>query len=268
VETLATEPVIVQGGCPCLPRQRSQTEEAQRQRVRPHRWGALFAAAVLAAGMALVPLHSTGISLTKLPGDEIDSHFNLYVLEHGWLWLTGKQPRFWDAPFFHPQPNVIAYSDSHLGTLPLYAVFRFVGFDRETAFQWWFLTLFVLNYLACSWVLWRWQGNWAGAAAGAYLFTFGVPVVMQIGHVQLIPRFLVPWRLTSAFVCAATDDRATCWDWELAWLGSVIPPFMSVIFSCCFWPSSCRSMLCCTGGRSWSPPSVASAGKPSCLPCY
>src|SRR5262249_46496217 len=80
----------------------------------------------------------------------------------------------------------------HLGTLPLYAVFRFVGLDRETAFQYWFLTLFVLNYSAALWVLRRWLKSWTGAAAGAYLFAFGLPLVMQIGHVQLIPRFQVP----------------------------------------------------------------------------
>lgn len=192
METLSPEPVVWKGVCPSLPRERVQAAEDDTQLVRQRRWGALFAVGVLALGMALVPLRVTGFRLTNLPGDDVDSHFNLYVLEHGWQWLSGKQPRFWDAPFFYPQPNVIAYSDNHLGTLPLYSLFRVVGFDRETAFQYWFLTLFVLNYSACLWVLRRWQPSWIGAAAGAYLFAFAVPLVMQFGHVQLIPRFLVP----------------------------------------------------------------------------
>lgn len=192
METLSSEPGVCNGVCPSLPQEWVQAAENETQLRRQRRWGAIFAVGVLALGMALVPLRVTGIRLTNLPGDEIDSHFNLYVLEHGWQWLSGKQPRFWDAPFFYPQPNVIAYSDNHLGTLPLYAIFRCVGFDRETAFQYWFLTLFVLNYSACLWVLRRWQPSWIGAAAGAYLFAFGLPLVMQFGHVQLIPRFLVP----------------------------------------------------------------------------
>jgi hypothetical protein len=192
MKTGATAAVILSRGCPTLNSEPRQTEESEPQLLRQRRWGVVFAVFVLAAGMVLVPFRATGFRLTNLPGDEIDSHFNLYVLEHGWQWLSGKQPRFWDAPFFYPQPNVLAYSDNHLGTLPLYAVFRIVGLDRETAFQCWFLTLFVLNYCAALWVLRRWQTSWSGAAAGAYLFAFGLPLVMQLGHVQLIPRFPVP----------------------------------------------------------------------------
>jgi hypothetical protein len=148
--------------------------------------------AVLVLGMSLVPLRVTGVQLTYLPSDALDGLFNSCVLEHGWQWLIGQQPRFWDAPFYYPEPRVIAYSDNHLGTLPLYAAFRLVGLDRETAYQGWFLTLFVLNYVVCAWVLRRMGMGWAGVAAGAYLFTFGMPMVEKIGHVQLIARFMVP----------------------------------------------------------------------------
>ena len=112
--------------------------------------------------------------------------------KHGWQWLSGTQPHFWDAPFYYPEPNVIAYSDSHLGTLPFYAAFRLIGLDRETAFQGWFLILFAANHLACFWVLRRLGMTWAGSGAGAYVFAFAMAMICQVGHPQLIPRFLVP----------------------------------------------------------------------------
>jgi hypothetical protein len=112
------------------------------------RWaGFLVVVALFLLGMALVPLSVTGFDLSRMPGDEGDGYFNACVLEHGWQWLSGQQSHFWDAPFYYPQPNVIAYSDCHLGTLPLYAAFRLLGLDRETSFQGWFLLLFAANYL-------------------------------------------------------------------------------------------------------------------------
>src|SRR5579871_2971771 len=146
----------------------------------------------LLLGLALVPLRAMGWNLHRIPGDLVDARFNNYVLEHGHHWLTGRERSFWDAPFFLPEPNVIAYSDCHLGTLPLYALFRFAGADRETAFQLWALAQFALNYLCCAWVLRRFGFGRVAATAGAYVFAFGMPVVGQINHLQLAPRFLVP----------------------------------------------------------------------------
>ena len=62
-------------------------------------------AAVLLGGLYLVPIRAMGPCLTENPGDLIDGRFNNYVLEHGWLVLTGRQPSFWDAPFFYPSPG-------------------------------------------------------------------------------------------------------------------------------------------------------------------
>jgi hypothetical protein len=177
--------------------------------------------AALALGMYLLPLRALGARLTSMPGDLVDGRFNVYVLEHGWRVLRGQEARFWDAPFFYPEPNVIAWSDSHLGTLPFYVAFRAVGVDRETSAQLWLLVLCVLNYVACAWVLRRVSASWVGAAAGAYVFAFGLPVAQQLGHVQVYPRFLVPPALYFAFrVCSGAGPRAwaalaACVVWQL-----------------------------------------------------
>ncbi len=178
---------------------------------RTARWlGPMALAVVLLGGLYLVPLRALGLRLTNIPGDLIDGRFNNYVLEHGWRVLTGRQPRFWDAPFYYPEPGVIAWSDCHLGTLPIYAVFRAAGCDRETAYQAWLIVLCVLNYAAAAWVLRRLGASWLGAAAGAYVFAFCMPVAVKIGHPQLYPRCGVPLALYFAYrICSGGGLR--CW---------------------------------------------------------
>jgi hypothetical protein len=195
---------------------------------RPRRaWAAeaALAGAVLLAGLYLVPLRAVGSDFSRIPGT-LDSRFNNYVLEHGWRWLTGRDPSFWDAPFYYPQPGVTAYSDAHLGTLPLYGLLRAAGLDRETAFQGWFLAFFPLNFLACYWALRRLPVRPLGAAAGAYHFAFGLPVVGQFEHLQLLPRFPAPVAL---YFAARACDRGGA----RAWAGlaaAVVAQFYAAIY--------------------------------------
>jgi hypothetical protein len=147
---------------------------------------------MFAAGMFMMPLQLMGIDLAFIPGDLGDTRFNNYVLEHGYKWLSGQVDSFWNAPFFYPTERTISFSDNHLGTLPFYALFRAFGADRETAFQLWFLVIFTLNYFSCAWALKKLKINAVGVAAGAFLFTFSLPILGQISHCQLLPRFMIP----------------------------------------------------------------------------
>lgn len=133
------------------------------------------------------------LSASRIPGDLGDARFNMYILEHGYRWMAGLDRSFWSAPFFFPAVNVVAYSDNLLGSMPVYAFFRELGKDRESSYQWWIAVSFILNYLSSFWVLRKWTLSLLGSAAGAYLFTFGLPVMSQAEmHLQLIPRFMVP----------------------------------------------------------------------------
>jgi hypothetical protein len=159
------------------------------------RWGVAGWALVLVAfaiGLANLPLRVLGWRFDHLPGDGIDNRLNNFVLEHGYRYLTGRVEGFWDAPAFYPVPRMTACSDAHIGLLPAYSGFRSAGLAPERAFQAWFVLGFVLNYGSAVWVLRRLGVGIAGTAAGASLFTFGVPVVGQLMHAQLLPRFLVP----------------------------------------------------------------------------
>jgi hypothetical protein len=148
---------------------------------------------LLVVGLYLTPLKIFGPNWAFVPGDMGDARFNNYILEHYHLYEKGKLDAFWDAPFLYPQKNVIAYSDNLLGTAPLYSLFRKNGCDRETAFQWWILCLFVLNYLACFWALFLWSKDSILSAVGAYIFAFSIMLVGNIYNVQTLPRFILPF---------------------------------------------------------------------------
>lgn len=185
----------------------------------PWGWpGWALAAAAFAVGFANFPLLVVGSGLDHLPGDACDNRLNNFVLEHGYRYLAGREAYFWDAPCFYPRRGVTAWSDAHLGMLPVYAAARAIGASPERAFQVYFLVPFVLNFAAAAWAFRRLGFGPAGAAAGAYVFAFGLPLVGQLPHAQLLPRFLVPpavvfawefllkpraWRLAAAALCGA-----------------------------------------------------------------
>jgi hypothetical protein len=128
----------------------------------------------------------------RLPGNTGDARFNEYLLEHFYLWATGKVASFWSAGFFFPFPMTIAFSDNHLGNAFIYAAFRALGLDREDAFGGWYLVGFVVNYAACAYALRCLGHGYLATASGAFLFAFGLPVSGQEAHAQLLYRFAVP----------------------------------------------------------------------------
>ncbi len=155
------------------------------------RFGWVVVGAMFLIGFANFPLQVVGTGFDQLPGG-MDNRLNNFVLEHGYRYLTGREASFWDAPSFYPCRGATAWSDAHIGMLPMYSALRIAGCSPEQGFQGHFLACFALNFAVCVWALRRLGFGFAGVAAGAYVFTFGLPVVGQISHTQLLPRFLVP----------------------------------------------------------------------------
>jgi len=147
---------------------------------------------LLLAGLLLFPLSMMNTDFTRIPGDKGDARFNNYILEHGYKFVKGEVPDYWDAPFLYPHKNTIALSDNLLGTLPVYIFFRAMKFDRETAFQWWFLSMFALNFLGCYFALRKWSGNVLLSTCGAYIYAFSIYLLGHINHVQILPKFIAP----------------------------------------------------------------------------
>ena len=143
-------------------------------------------------GMGWVVLQPLGTKLAMIPGDLGDARFNNYVLEHFFQWLTGHVESYWDAPIFYPFQQVTAFSDNLLGSVIFYVPWRVLGFDRETAFQLWIILGYALNYLSAAWVLRKMSLKPVAAGLGAFFFAFGLPMLAQEGHVQLLYRFCIP----------------------------------------------------------------------------
>src|SRR5271165_2538674 len=146
---------------------------------------------LLGIGVVLQP-YATG---RDMPGD-IDARFNLSLLEFFYRTLVaalhGRPANFLDAPFWYPWPRVTNFSDTHWGDAEVYALFRALGVNVLASFQAWFVAGFALTYVA-AFVSLRKLGlhSW-GSAAGAFLFTFCLPMAAQLGHAQLVYRLWVP----------------------------------------------------------------------------
>jgi hypothetical protein len=147
---------------------------------------------LLILGMWLVVLRPLGASLSLVPGDLGDSRFNNYILEHFFRWVTGSTQDYWNAPFFFPFQQTISYSDNLLGSAPLYALFRWAGLDMMSAFQGWYILGYLLNFVAAGYVLWRLNLKPLAIGTGAFFFTFGLPLLAQENHAQLLYRFCIP----------------------------------------------------------------------------
>jgi hypothetical protein len=133
-----------------------------------------------------------GDNFDRIPGDLTDARFNNYLLENGYSYLTNKEHVFWNAPFCYPEKEIISYSDNFIGELPLYAAFRVCGMDNQSAYQGWMVVTLLLNFIVCAWVLFRLSGNKLAALAGAFVFTFAIPVFDQNYHSQMMARYMLP----------------------------------------------------------------------------
>lgn len=146
----------------------------------------------LVCGLVFFIIPVIGYTFTYYPGDLIDARFCNYILEHDYLFFTGKVSEYWNAPFMFPEKDVISYSDNFLGTAPIYAIFRIIGFNRETSFQFWYIVICVLNYTVCFIFLKQLYGNAKSAALGAFVFAFSMALQCQMGHAQTMARFPIP----------------------------------------------------------------------------
>jgi hypothetical protein len=131
-------------------------------------------------------------NFNMIPGDLGDARFNSVVLEHGFQWLTGHAAQLWSPSFFYPFERVLGLSDNHFGSVWSYSLLRGFGLPRELAYLGWYVFGFLLNFVACGWVLRQAKFSPLASALGAFVFTFALPVLHQEGHAQLVYRFAIP----------------------------------------------------------------------------
>ncbi|MBR1681723.1 hypothetical protein IJ707_08035, partial [bacterium] len=121
-----------------------------------------------------------------LPGDNIDSRFINYILEHFRLWMLQVEPHksFWDMPCLYPAKNTLAYSDVLLGIGVIYVPIRF--FANE--FHSFLITVFSLCFLNFSTFYFLlkkcFNYKYLASAVGAFFFAFSIIRYGHMIHVQ------------------------------------------------------------------------------------
>ena len=143
-------------------------------------------------GIWLVVLRPLGFHLQLVPGDLGDARFNNYILEHFFRFISGATKDYWNAPFFFPYQQTTAFSDTLLGSAPIYVLFRLIGLGRVSAFQGWYILAFVLDFTSASFILRRLKLQPLAIGIGAFFFTFGLPLLAQENHAQLLYCFCIP----------------------------------------------------------------------------
>jgi hypothetical protein len=136
---------------------------------------------------------------TAVPGGFGVPRHNSVVLEHLYRVVTGYSAGLWNPDFYYPFKGALAFSDNHLGSGVTYVLGRLMGLSREHAFDLWFATGTLLNFVAALYVIRRLGITTAAAALGAFFFAFAVPVPVQDLHAQLVHRFAVPLAMLAAW---------------------------------------------------------------------
>lgn len=158
----------------------------------------------LTAFMALLAFKFKGFEL--IPGDLGDSRLNNLFLENVYQYFFGSSDSLIHLPFFWPFPYVLGFSDNLWGSSPFYLLPRLFGLEPFLSFQIWYYIGFVANFIGAYYVLKRLQFKEAGAIVGAVFFTFNLPELWQMSHVQLHYRFLCPVALLFCLDFIKTAD--------------------------------------------------------------
>jgi len=128
----------------------------------------------------------------SITGDLGDSRFNMIIFEHTWLWLKGAHASLFDIPMFFPYANTYAYSDYLMGYAPIYWLLRSLSLDPHFSIQFWLVICGVLNFVSYFFLTKRFfQLSVFWSSFAAYLFSFGVPRVAHLYHVQTFPQFYI-----------------------------------------------------------------------------
>src|SRR5262249_14247323 len=158
-------------------------------------------AAVCLAGLFLT-FHPTILSgFQRMQPEAGDVLLNNLFLEHTYRWaFDSSYPfSFWSPGWFYPTPNTFTYSETLIGTAPLYWLIR-VWFSETVAGQLWIMITYALNFASMAVVL-RWFGvKTILTAAGAYVFAFGLVRVDHLTQQQLMPHYFSPLAVWYAWV--------------------------------------------------------------------
>jgi hypothetical protein len=172
-----------------------------------------FSIALYALTILFACVH-TGQSIVLfggIPGGLADARVTNCILEHGYQSILGYA-RLLSPSQFYPIEGTLVYTDNHLGTVPIYSVFRWVGFSMERSFQGWFLTIIALDAASLLFLLRRLRINRFLACPLAFFGASSCSLVLKCEHPQVLPFF--PFVLAlSCFLgfLRSADTRLLAW---------------------------------------------------------
>ncbi|MDP3895520.1 MAG: hypothetical protein Q8Q62_02470, partial [Mesorhizobium sp.] len=111
--------------------------------------------------------------------------------------IAGQASSLWSPEFYYPFRDALAFSDNHLGSAPVYVLFRLAGLGPEHAFAGWHLVGCAATFAACVAAMRMLGFGVLASGVAAFVFAFGIPVLEQVYHAQLTYRFATPL----AFAC-------------------------------------------------------------------
>jgi hypothetical protein len=159
-----------------------------------------FLVAVGLGGMLLTFYPTIFSGFERMQPEAGDVLLNNYFFEHTYRWAFDRDYPFpfWSPGFFYPTEHTFTYSETLVGTAPLYWLLR-VCFSESVSCQLWILITCALNYLAMVVVL-RWFGvNTILTAAGAYVFAFGLIRADHLTHQHLMVQYFSPFAVWYAW---------------------------------------------------------------------
>ncbi len=149
---------------------------------------------ILIGALATIVFHYPLIisSFNFFPGDEGDSRFIAYILEHLYRWLNNKST-FSSPTFFYPATGTLGFSDVQLLHAAVYSLIRVFDVPVLKSFS---ITIFILNtctYIASfCFIRFGMKLNLFPSIIGALIFSFNSAKLNLINHTQLQPLVLIP----------------------------------------------------------------------------
>lgn len=211
----------------------------------------------------------------NVPGNEEDGRLNNLILEHGTQSLRGVYP-ITSPGQFYPLTGTITHTDTHWGTLPVYALARLVGCSVYRAYQVWAIVLALANSLAVLVLVRTCRVPWSLAGPLIFLAAAPAQLVWFTGaHIQLLPAFALA--LALAHLIRWSENRRPT---ELLtalgyyfwlhlcspYLGVLATPFLLIFtFIILVWPRENTAVRTSQNRRWW--PSVVFVSLTGSLTC-
>jgi hypothetical protein len=165
----------------------------------------LLVYAVLAVALALPLVAQLGSVVANDLGDPL---LNTWIL---W-WNSAHVPltaAWWNAPSFHPIPDVLAFSEHLLGLAPFTAPVIWLTGNAQLAYNVVFLLTFVLSAWGAYFLGWVLTKRHSTAFVVGLLYGFAPYRMAQFAHVQTMASFWMPVALAALHLYL--EERRARW---------------------------------------------------------